>query len=187
MKLRGRNRSFGSGGQRQRWSGTARFLPTIFALSLAVLEAAAALTLGKAELVTAASQSSAFKIGPLVVLGGGVIRRIIPASSLYIELVRETAIAISIISVAMLAGRDRIERVAAFFWSFGVFVVASYAARFLFSGTPPSLTSMDVLVLLPRSLLLPVYLPIGIAFIMIAIAAVLYALRGSRHVGRLTF
>ena len=158
---------------------------TSMALALALLNAAIFVYRGKFIAATAASGGS-LSVGPVHLLAAGELARIFPSSAIYAEMVREAASLAALVCAALLAGRDRVERLAAFLWSFGAFTLAYYSIRFIFFGAPRSIASTDILILPLRSLSVPVYLPLAVGIIAIALAAIIYALKGSRHVGRLT-
>jgi hypothetical protein len=66
-------------------------------------------------------------------------------------------------AVALLAGTDWRERAAAFLWTFAFWDLFYYAALYLLLRWPPTLTTLDVLFLIPVPWVAPVWVPIGIS------------------------
>jgi hypothetical protein len=88
------------------------------------------------------------------------------------ELVREAATLVMLISVAGLAGRNFLQRLAFFLFLFGVWDISYYAALWLFLGWPPSLLTWDILFLIPVTWIGPVLAPVINSLTMIAMAVV---------------
>jgi hypothetical protein len=84
-----------------------------------------------------------------------------------IELVREAATLVMVITVGMLAGRTRPARLGYAAVAFGVWDIAYYVFLWLMSGWPASLFDWDVLFLLPLPWWGPVLAPVSIALLMI--------------------
>ena len=87
------------------------------------------------------------------------------------EQTREAATIVMLATVAWLAGRSFRSRFGAFLIAFGVWDIFYYVALFLLVRWPPSLTTMDLLFLIPPSPLWnqPVWVPIAISCAMIAL------------------
>jgi len=100
---------------------------------------------------------------------------------LRVELVRELATLAMLAAVAMLAGRTRWGRAAAFGFVFGVWDLVYYLGLKLSLGWPPSLTTWDVLFLIPWPWLGPVYAPATIAVLMIVFGAWILRLEEDGH------
>jgi ABC-type tungstate transport system substrate-binding protein len=83
-----------------------------------------------------------------------------------VELVREAATIAMLAAVAMLAGRTRWQRFAAFIVAFGVWDLVYYLGLKLALDWPASLATWDVLFLLPWPWLGPVYAPATVAVLM---------------------
>ncbi len=90
-----------------------------------------------------------------------------------IELLREAATIIMLASVALLMGRSRAERFAAFLWCFAIWDVVYYAGLWATVRWPYSLLAPDVLFLIPVPWVAQVWFPLLVSFL--AIAAVLAA------------
>jgi len=72
-----------------------------------------------------------------------------PSSLMTIEVTREAATIIMLVSVALLAAAKTRERWASFLWTFAVWDIAYYAALWATVRWPASLKDLDVLFLIP--------------------------------------
>ncbi len=86
------------------------------------------------------------------------------------ELVREAATLVMLVSVAWLAGRNFLQRLAFFLFLFGVWDISYYIALWLFLGWPPSLFTWDILFLIPVTWIGPVIAPVVNSLTMIIMA-----------------
>lgn len=84
------------------------------------------------------------------------------------ELVREATTLVMLLAVAVLAGRDRLDRFFVFGLLFGVWDLVYYAGLWLFLGWPPSLMTWDILFLIPVPWLSPVIYPVVISSLLVA-------------------
>ncbi len=84
-----------------------------------------------------------------------------------VEVAREVATLLMLAAVAMLTGRTRWQRFAAFLVAFGVWDLVYYAGLYAALGWPASLGDWDVLFLLPWPWLGPVYAPVSAAALMV--------------------
>ena len=91
----------------------------------------------------------------------------IPKSLFAVELFREAATMIMLVSVALLAGREPRARWAIFLFAFAVWDIFYYLFLWLVIGWPPSLTTTDVLFLIPTPWYAQVWFPILVSFLMI--------------------
>ncbi len=99
-----------------------------------------------------------------------------PKRYLNIEMTREAATIIMLIAIAYLAGGSWIEKGVFFLWTFAFWDLFYYLSLFILIKWPPSLTTIDVLFLIPRPWIAPVWFPIGVsgtAIIVIAILALI--------------
>lgn len=87
-----------------------------------------------------------------------------------VELCRELATLMMLVSVGVLAGRNRGERFAYFLFAFGVWDLAYYGFLKLAIGWPPSWFTWDILFLLPVPWVGPVLAPCIVAITMIGVA-----------------
>ena len=81
----------------------------------------------------------------------------------WIEVGREAATLVMIGAVAWIVGRSPLERLA---WAgvlFGIWDIGYYAWLWVFSGWPPSVTTWDLLFLLPAPWAGPVWAPIAVS------------------------
>ncbi len=165
-----------------------RVLISLIAISLALLNGAASvhLTLIPPLASSTGGAGGSHSVGAVNVVAVGELKRIFSSATLYAEGLRQVANLIVLVSAAVLAGKDRLERFAAFFWLFGTFAVAYCAARYLFLGAPRFFASREILILPFRSLSVSIYLPIAAGLLALVLSSVLYAIRAARSVGRLT-
>ncbi len=84
-----------------------------------------------------------------------------------VELVRELATLLMLAAVAMVAGRDRMDRFFVFAFLFGVWDMVYYVGLWAFLGWPPSLFTWDVLFLIPVPWLGPVIYPIVVSLFLV--------------------
>lgn len=96
----------------------------------------------------------------------------IETSILVVELVREAATLLMLLAVAWLAGRRFWERFAFFVIAFGVWDLAYYLGLKITLGWPASLADWDILFLLPLPWVAPVYAPVSVALMMVAVGVV---------------
>lgn len=84
-----------------------------------------------------------------------------------VEMVREVATLVMLVSIGVIAGRQGIQRLAYFLISFGIWDIFYYMALKLFLGWPDSLLTWDVLFLIPIPWLGPVIAPVLVSLSMI--------------------
>lgn len=87
---------------------------------------------------------------------------------LLVELARELASLVMILSVAVLAGRRPVEKLAYFIYIFGVWDVLYYVFLKLALGWPGSLLEPDILFLIPVPWVGPVLAPVLVSVVMIS-------------------
>ena len=85
----------------------------------------------------------------------------------HVELVREAATLLMLVTVGMLAGRTRREQVGYTAVAFGVWDIFYYVFLRLIGGWPRSLLDWDILFLLPLPWWGPVLAPVAIALLMV--------------------
>lgn len=94
-----------------------------------------------------------------------------PQSLLTIEVYREAATIIMLVSVTLLAASSTSSRWAAFLWVFALWDIAYYAGLWLTVRWPASLTDLDVLFLIPVPWIAQVWFPLAVSSLtVIAIA-----------------
>jgi hypothetical protein len=96
-----------------------------------------------------------------------------PKRYIFIERTREVATIVMLITLALLVGETLLDRMVVFLWTFAFWDVFYYVSLYLLIKWPPSLTTIDVLFLIPRPWIAPVWVPLGISFLTIAIITVL--------------
>ena len=94
--------------------------------------------------------------------------KLIPDKILLIELGREFATIIMLLTVAIIAGRVFAERVCYFLFSFGVWDIFYYIWLKVFINWPDSLFTDDLLFLIPVPWISPVLAPILVSIVFIA-------------------
>ncbi len=84
----------------------------------------------------------------------------LPRSLLAVELIREAATMIMLVSVALLAVKTTRERCAIFLWTFAIWDISYYLGLWATVRWPPSLLTADILFLIPVPWLAQVWFPI---------------------------
>jgi hypothetical protein len=143
-------------------SGRQFLLATIFALAFGFVEtavvvylsAAAGLlpgykgTLSEVQRLAQATQPESLTISQF------------PQSLLTVEVMREVATMVMLVSVALLAGGRARERCAVFLWTFAWWDVSYYAGLWATIRWPTSLKDLDVLFLIPEPWIAQVWFPL---------------------------
>jgi hypothetical protein len=96
-----------------------------------------------------------------------------PQRYLKIEMTREAATIIMLVVLAYLAGGSWIEKGVFFLWTFAFWDLFYYLSLYILIKWPPKLTTIDVLFLIPKPWIAPVWFPIGVSSITIIIIAIL--------------
>jgi len=99
-----------------------------------------------------------------------------PKRYLYIEMTREAATIIMLVSIALLAGETWLEKGIFFLWTFAFWDLFYYLSLYILIKWPPTLKTIDVLFLIPVPWIAPVWFPIGVSSLTIITIAVLYLL-----------
>jgi hypothetical protein len=100
-----------------------------------------------------------------------------PKRYLNIEMTREAATIIMLVVIAYLAGTTWFERGIFFLWTFAFWDLFYYISLFILIKWPPTLKTIDVLFLIPKPWIAPVWFPVGISTVTIIGIIVLYLLR----------
>ena len=100
----------------------------------------------------------------------------IPERFLLIEKTREAATIIMLVVIAYIAGTSWIERGIFFLWTFAFWDLFYYLSLYILIKWPPKLTTIDVLFLIPKPWIAPVWFPIGVSSLTILIILVLFLL-----------
>jgi hypothetical protein len=86
-----------------------------------------------------------------------------PVRYLRIEMTREAATIIMLVVIAWLTGNDWIERGIFFLWTFAFWDLFYYLSLYILIKWPPKLTTTDVLFLIPKPWIAPVWFPVGVS------------------------
>lgn len=98
---------------------------------------------------------------------------VMPRDILLVEVLREAATIVMIVSAAVLAARKFYARMAVFFYIFAVWDIFYYVFLKVLLGWPSSFLEMDVLFLIPVVWAGPVLAPLICSFTMLALAALI--------------
>jgi hypothetical protein len=85
---------------------------------------------------------------------------LLPPSLLKLEVLREAATIIMLITVALLAPVKAIGRIAVFLWAFAIWDIIYYASLWATTGWPQSIKDDDILFLIPQPWFAPVWFPL---------------------------
>jgi len=96
---------------------------------------------------------------------------------LYIEMSREAATIIMLVVIAFLVGSTWIEKGVFFLWTFAFWDLFYYLSLYILIKWPPKLTTIDVLFLIPKPWIAPVWFPVGVSSLTILTIIVLYLLK----------
>ncbi len=166
-------------GNRGTWMRIA--VVALFAAAMAFPEAAVVVYLravfhitGEIVSFTPSAKTVWFSIPFFTLLRPGAIADVLPQGHIAsVEVWREAATMVMLLTVAWLAGHSLRSRFAYFILAFGVWDIAYYVYLRFLIGWPSSLRSLDVLFLIPGPWLAPVFLPVAISVVMILAAIVL--------------
>jgi hypothetical protein len=92
-----------------------------------------------------------------------------PKRYLQIEMTREAATIIMLVVIALLSGETWIEKGIFFLWTFAFWDLFYYVSLYILIKWPPTLKTIDVLFLIPKPWIAPVWFPIGISMLTIII------------------
>jgi len=132
------------------------FLLAIFGISMAHLEGVVVVYLRKA-LGMLDSESNKESIEKF------------PKRYLTIEMTREAATIIMLVIVAYLTGDTFIQKGVYFLWTFAFWDLFYYLSLYILIKWPPKFTTIDVLFLIPKPWIAPVWFPIGVSGLTIII------------------
>lgn len=88
-----------------------------------------------------------------------------PQSLLTIEVLREAATMVMLVSIALLAASGARERCAVFLWTFALWDISYYAGLWATIRWPRSLNDLDVLFLIPVPWIAQVWFPLLVSFL----------------------
>ena len=91
----------------------------------------------------------------------------LPKRYISIEKTREVATIVMLVAVALLVGNTWLDMIVVFLWTFAFWDLFYYLSLYLIIRWPPKFTTIDVLFLIPRPWIAPVWFPIGVSSITI--------------------
>jgi hypothetical protein len=97
----------------------------------------------------------------------------IPEELIFIEKTREVATIVMLVTLSILLGKTWLEMLIVFLWTFAFWDLFYYVSLYLLIKWPSSFTTIDVLFLIPRPWIAPVWVPIGISSVTIISIAML--------------
>jgi hypothetical protein len=96
-----------------------------------------------------------------------------PERYMHIEMSREAATIIMLVVIAYLTGGSWVEKGIFFLWTFAFWDLFYYLSLYILIKWPPKLTTIDVLFLIPKPWIAPVWFPIGVSGLTILIITLL--------------
>ncbi len=96
-----------------------------------------------------------------------------PKRYLHIEMTREAATIVMLMVIAFLVGTTWVERGVFFLWTFAFWDLFYYLSLYILIKWPPKLTTIDVLFLIPKPWIAPVWFPVSVSSLTIVIIAIL--------------
>ncbi len=100
-----------------------------------------------------------------------------PKRYINIEMTREAATIVMLIIIAWLTGGSATEKGIFFLWTFAFWDLFYYLSLYILIKWPPTLKTIDVLFLIPKPWIAPVWLPIGVSGITIIIVLIMALLK----------
>jgi len=100
-----------------------------------------------------------------------------PKKYLRIEITREAATIVMLVTLALLTGTTWIEKGIFFLWTFAFWDLFYYVSLYILIKWPPTFKTIDVLFLIPVPWIAPVWFPIGVSSVTIVGIFLLYFLR----------
>lgn len=101
----------------------------------------------------------------------------IPDRYLKIEMTREAATIVMLVIIAYMTGGSLIEKSIFFLWTFAFWDLFYYLSLYILIKWPPTFKTIDVLFLIPKPWIAPVWFPIGISIITIVTISVVALLK----------
>ncbi len=98
----------------------------------------------------------------------------IPGRLLKIEKSREAATIIMLVAIAWIAGNTVTERAVYFLWTFAFWDLFYYLSLYILIKWPPRLTATDVLFLIPKPWIAPVWFPVSVSATTIIVIFILF-------------
>jgi hypothetical protein len=153
---------FGWRGKGLQISGRQLLFAAVFALAFGFVEAAVVVYLRAATGLLPGYPETLSAVQPAGNPGAPYPATVaqFPASLLMVEVAREGATMIMLVSIAMLAAAQARERWGIFLWTFGLWDISYYAGLRATIHWPASLTDLDLLFLIPVPWLAQVWYPL---------------------------
>jgi hypothetical protein len=98
----------------------------------------------------------------------------LPKKYILIEQTREAATIIMLVILAVIVGETLLEKILVFLWTFAFWDLFYYLSLYFLIKWPPKLTTIDVLFLIPKPWIAPVWFPIGVSITTIIAIALAY-------------
>lgn len=117
--------------------------------------------------VSDAALEEVFRLSPQLYSHPDLLKEV-PASLLRLEIAREAATIVMLVTVALLAAPARRERWAMFLWTFAWWDLLFYGGLRVVIGWPQGLTTPDVLFLIPEPWLAQVWFPLMVSGLTLA-------------------
>lgn len=92
-----------------------------------------------------------------------------PKRYMNIEMTREAATIIMLAVIAFISGGSWIERGVFFLWTFAFWDLFYYVSLYVLIKWPPTLSTIDVLFLIPKPWIAPVWFPVGVSALTIIV------------------
>jgi hypothetical protein len=96
-----------------------------------------------------------------------------PKRYLHIEMTREAATIIMLVVIAYLTGGSWVEKGVYFLWTFAFWDLFYYLSLYILIKWPPSFKTIDVLFLIPKPWIAPVWFPVGVSGLTIVVIFIL--------------
>ncbi len=97
-----------------------------------------------------------------------------PKWYLNVEISREVATIVMLVVIAWLVGGSLVEKGVFFLWTFAFWDLFYYVSLYILIKWPPTFRTIDVLFLIPKPWIAPVWFPIGVSAFTIIVIAILY-------------
>ena len=115
---------------------------------------------------------------------GAASLQCVPQGVLAIEIGREVATIVMLAAVALLsAGKNWWERLAHFMWAFAVWDIFYYIWLYVLLRWPSGPMTIDVLFLIPRPWIAPVFVPVTVSLLMAGVALAILRRKCVRRAG----
>jgi len=97
----------------------------------------------------------------------------IPKHYIFIEKTREAATILMLVTLTLLVGKTWLDMMVVFLWTFAFWDLFYYLSLYFLIKWPSNFATIDVLFLIPRPWIAPVWIPIGLSSITIIIITIL--------------